>query len=89
MSDNLPGSDKATRPSPINGPAFLVFGLLAMVLGLGMEGMGLFVVAGIVLTLVGAAGIAWQRRYERAAGIEEVLPGRSPDRDDGDPGAGG
>lgn len=68
-------------PSPINGPAFLVFGLLFIILGLSMEGVPLLSFAGLILVGVGVSGIVWQRRYERAVGIEDVLPGKSPEPD--------
>lgn len=84
MSDQSPTSAKMPRPSPINGPAFLVFGLLFVVLGLSMDGALMLALVGVILVGLGGAGIMWQRRYEKAAGIEEVLPGKSPAHDSGD-----
>lgn len=81
MSDPSPTSAKTLRPSPINGPAFLVFGMLFVVLGLSMDGALMLAPAGVALAGLGCTGIVWQRRYEKAEGIEEVLPGKSPTRD--------
>ncbi len=84
MTDPPTPATKAPRPSPINGPAFLVFGMMFVILGLSIDGVILFSVMGISLALIGVAAIIWQRRYEKAAGIEEVLPGRLRTHDKSD-----
>ncbi len=66
-------------PSRINGPAFFVFGIMFLLLGLGTE-MKILVWPGLAILLIGVYGIYLQRRYEKAAGIEETLPGKSPER---------
>ena len=72
-----PASKPTPRPPAVNGPAFLVFGLMAAVLGVSMR-LYLLVLAGVVLAAIGVWGIVALRRYERKAGIEDVLPGQSP-----------
>lgn len=70
-------NDSMPRPPHVNGPAFLAFGLLFVVLGIAMRWYQLSVV-GLVLTGVGLYGVLALRRYEKAHGIEDVLPGAPP-----------
>jgi hypothetical protein len=67
---------KPTRPPRINGPAVFVFGLMGVILGLSIDALGSFIWAGAIIMLVGAYGIWALKRYEKAQGIEEELPGR-------------
>lgn len=65
---------KAPRPPRFNGPAFLVFGIMILVLGLSLE-IWWLAVAGVVFMVAGAYGAWATKRYEKAEGIEEKLPG--------------
>lgn len=69
-----PAEKPAKRPPSINGPALLVFGILSLVVGLSIELLA-FTLAGIAIILVGAYGVWALKRYEKAEGIEETLPG--------------
>ena len=69
--------DSESHPPRMNGPAFLVFGMMFVVLGLSLE-MTPFIFAGVLFTLGGLLAIVRLRRYEKAHGIEDVLPGGPP-----------
>jgi hypothetical protein len=64
---------------------------MGVVLGLSLERLSMFVWVGAFLMLVGAYGVWALKRYEKAQGIEEKLPGagrydsegKVVDRDDG------
>ncbi len=62
------------KPPEVNGPAFLVFGLLFIALGLS-RGQNLFVILGLLAVVVGAWGIVAMRRWERETGTQDILPG--------------
>ena len=66
---------KPIRPPRFNGPAVLVFGMVIMVFGLSIDGLLWFVGIGIAIVAVGVYGVWALRRYEKAEGIEEKLPG--------------
>lgn len=74
MTEQRDDQDQTRRPPRINGPAMLVFGALSLVIGLSIDFVP-FTVAGITIILVGAYGVWAMRRYEKAEGIEETLPG--------------
>jgi hypothetical protein len=74
MTEGQPQPEPTKPPPRINGPALLVFGIMSLVIGLSIE-MIFFTVAGIVIILVGAYGVWALKRYEKAEGIEETLPG--------------
>ena len=66
-----------SHPPGINGPAFLAFGIVFVVLGVLME-MSLLTLAGALFSLVGLVAIVLLRRWEKVHGIEDVLPGGPP-----------
>ena len=66
-----------SHPPRMNGPAFLVFGMMFVVLGLSLE-MGMFIVAGLLFALGGLLAIVRLRRWEKANDIEITLPGGPP-----------
>jgi hypothetical protein len=49
---------------------------MGVIIGLSIEGLGIFIWVGVAIMLVGAYAIWALRRYEKAQGIEEELPGR-------------
>ena len=63
------------RPPRFNGPAVLVFGIVIIVFGLSIDGLLWFVAVGIAIMAVGSYGVWALKRYEKAEGIEEKLPG--------------
>ena len=65
---------KQPRPPRMNGPAVLVFGVLMIVGGLSIK-FNPMMYAGAAFMLLGAWGIYRTKRYEKAQGIEDVLPG--------------
>ena len=77
--ETAPESEHDVKPGPprMNGPAFFAFGLVFLVLGVAVQ-MNLLIVVGALATLVGVWAILRLRRYEKAHGIEETLPGRPP-----------
>jgi len=68
-------TSKPLRPPRFNGPAFLVFGIMIVALGLSIDGLIAFVVLGAGIMALGVYGIWTLKRYEKAEGIEETLPG--------------
>jgi uncharacterized membrane protein YfcA len=76
-SDGPRSAEKKTKPRKprINGPAVLVFGFMGVVLGMSIDSLTAFIYVGVFLMLVGAYGVWALKRYERAEGIEEKLPG--------------
>lgn len=83
MPDDTPTPDpqREPKPSPINGPAFFVFGLFFVFIAFAMD-MRVLALPAIAIMLLGILGIWLQRRYEKAAGIEDVLPGGRPKDDE-------
>ena len=69
--------DSESHPPRVNGPAFLVFGMMFVVLGLSLE-MDMFIVAGALFTLGGLLAIIRLRRWEKVHGVETILPGGPP-----------
>jgi hypothetical protein len=76
---------KESRPPRLNGPAIFVFGFMGVVIGLSVDGLGVFIWIGVAIMLVGAYGIWALRRYEKAQAIEEELPGRGRYDSEGNP----
>ncbi len=66
-----------SRPPGMNGPAFLAFGIVFVFLGVLME-MSFLTIVGALSALAGLVAIVLLRRWEKAHGIEETLPGRPP-----------
>ena len=77
MSDDASKTGREPKPSPINGPAFLAFGILFVAFGVGSEMTVLFW-PGLVILVIGLIGTFLQRRHDKFFGIEETLPGRPP-----------